>query len=209
MIKVHRIINQLLTSNCFIVYDDEMKRALIIDPGSEKSEKEISFLDGNNLMPDYIILTHEHADHTWGVNALVKRYPDVKVVCSSLCRDSLPKEVKLFFLLYYNNPSYAYTLSRVDYTTEDLDWQMEWLGHKITLIPTLGHTLGSICIAMDNYIFGGDTLLQFKPLIRKRNGGSMELFQESIDKIVKSYPKDTLVYPGHGEEHLLKNYMKE
>lgn len=182
--------------------------SLVIDPGSEKSENEIAFIESNHLQLDYILLTHEHADHTWGVNSLIERYPYVKVVCSSLCRDNLPKEVRLFFQLYYDNPADAYTLSRVDYTTEELNWHLDWNGREITFIPTPGHTLGSICISIDNAIFGGDTLIQFKPFIRKRNGGSLILLNESVERILTSYPGKTLVYPGHGDAFVLAGYDK-
>lgn len=208
MIKVQRFINQLLSSNCFIVYDDETMSSLVIDPGSKNSENEITFMESNHLRLDYILLTHEHADHTWGVNSLIERYPSVKVVCSSLCRDNLPKEVRLFFQLYYDSPTYAYTLSRVDYTTEELNWSLEWNGREIAFIPTPGHTLGSICIAIDKIIFGGDTLIQFKPFIRKRNGGSLKKFNESVERIMNSYTNQTLVYPGHGEPFLLDSCNK-
>lgn len=206
MIKVQRFINQLLSSNCFIVYDYETMSSLVIDPGSEKSENEITFIESNHLQLDYILLTHEHADHAWGVNSLIERYPKVKVVCSSLCRDNLAKEVRLFFQLYFDNPAYAYTLSRVDYTTEELSWHLDWNGKEIAFIPTPGHTLGSICIAIDNVIFGGDTLIQSKPFIRKRNGGSLKQYNESVERILIDYPEQSLVYPGHGELFELDSY---
>lgn len=206
MIQVQRFINQLLSSNCFIVYDDETMRTLVIDPGSEKSENEIAFIKSNHLLLDYILLTHEHADHTWGVNSLIDNFPEVKVVCSSLCRDNLSKEVRLFFQLYYDNSDYVYTLSRVDNTTEELNWRLDWGGQEITFIPSPGHTLGSICISIGNIIFGGDTLIQSKPFIRKRNGGSLKLYNESVERILNSYTNQTLVCPGHGDLFSLDGY---
>ncbi len=195
-----------MTSNCYIVVDEESKCCLCIDPASEKSDREIPYIEDNGLQLDYIFLTHEHTDHTWGVNALLAQYPTTKVICSSLCRDALPKEAKAYFQLYYDDPNYKYNVERVDCTTEELDWQMEWNCHKIVFIPTPGHSPGSVCIAIDNVLFGGDTLMPFKPFIKKRNGGSMEQFQESVRKIIDSYPEDTLVYPGHGEVGKLKDY---
>lgn len=206
MIKVQRFINQLLSSNCFIVYDDETMSSLVIDPGSEKSENEIAFIESNHLQLDYILLTHEHADHTWGVNSLIERYPKVKVVCSSLCRDNLPKEVRLFFQLYYDNPSKAYTLSRVDSTTEELNWHLDWEGHKITFIPAPGHSFGSICLLIDGVLFTGDAIMQTKPYVNKRNG-SIELFYESRQKVVDTFKPETMVYPGHGEPFALSEYQ--
>lgn len=199
MIKVERFVNQLMTSNCYIVVDEESKHCLCIDPASEKSDREIVYIEDKGLQLDFIILTHEHTDHTWGVNALLEQYPMAKVICSSLCRDALPKEAKAYFQLYYDDPNYTYNVERVDCTTEELGWKMEWGSHKIVFIPTPGHSPGSVCIAIDNFLFGGDTLMPFKPFIKKRNGGSMEQLLEGIDKLEKSYAPTTIVYPGHGE----------
>ena len=206
MIKVERFVNQLMASNCFVVIDDEAKRCVCIDPASEKSEREINLIEENGLTLDYIILTHEHTDHTWGVNSLLEKYPSAKVICSSSCRDALHKEAKAYFQLYYDDPNYSYNVARVDSTTEDLEWQMEWNSYKVVFIPTPGHSPGSVCIAIENILFGGDTLMPFKPYIKKRNGGSLEQFQESVRKLVDSYPEETLVYPGHGEVGQLKDY---
>lgn len=205
MLKVEILINQLMDSNCYMVWDNVVKRCIIVDPASEKSLKEIDFISNNSLTLDYIFLTHEHTDHTWGVNALLAQYPTAKVICSSLCREALSKESKAYFQLYYDDPNYSYNVERVDCTTEDLNWQMQWSGHNIFFIATPGHSPGSVCISIDNVLFGGDTLMPFKPYIKKRNGGSFEQFRESVKKIVKSYPEDTIVFPGHGELGKLKD----
>jgi len=70
-----------------------------------------------------------------------------------------------------------------------------------------GHSLGSICLELEGRLFTGDTIMQSKPYINKRNGSKV-LFFESVKMINDSYPKDTLVYPGHGEIFLLKDYQK-
>lgn len=202
-----------MTSNCYIVVDEASKHCICIDPASEKSEREITYIEDNGLILDYILLTHEHTDHTWGVNALLAQYPTAKVICSLLCRDALPKEAKAYFQLYYDDPNYSYNVERVDCTTEDLNCQMQWSGHNIFFIATPGHSPGSVCICIEDILFGGDTLMPFKPFIKKRNGGSLEQLLESIDKLEKTYDPTTIVYPGHGESgelskmiNILKRY---
>ena len=195
-----------MTSNCYIVVDEESKHCFCIDPASEKSEREIEYIEKNGLTIDYIFLTHEHTDHTWGVNALLNHFSMAKVVCSSLCRDALPKEARAYFQLYYDDPSYVYNVERVDYTTEELNWQLTWSGHHIVFIATPGHSPGSVCIVIDGILFGGDTLMPFKPFIKKRNGGSMDLFKKSVNDLVNAYSANTKVYPGHGEVKQIKDY---
>ena len=70
MLKVERFVNELMTSNCYVVYDEGTKRCIVIDPGSEKSLREIDFIEAHQLQLDYIIISHEHTDHNWGVNSL-------------------------------------------------------------------------------------------------------------------------------------------
>ena len=187
-----------MSSFCYLVCDEITKRSIIVDPGSEKSMEEIAFINKEGLLLDYIFLTHEHIDHTWGVNSLLDVFPETKVICTRSCKDALPRVSKIFFQFYYDDPGYVYQVKRVDYITEELGWQLRWGKHKIRFISTPGHTPGSMCIAIDNVLFGGDTLMPFKPFIKKRNGGSLVQLQESIKKMVNIFPKDTIVYPGHG-----------
>lgn len=199
MLKVIRYINELMTSNCYLLVDEASGHCVCIDPASEKSEREIDYINNNGLTLDYILLTHEHTDHTWGVNSLLDYEPNAKVVCSELCKEALPREARAYFQLYYDDPNYTYNVRRVDFTTEELNWNLDWVGHNIKFIPTPGHSPGSVCVVIEDCVFGGDTLMPFKPFIKKRNGGSMEQFQESVKKMVSAYPADALVYPGHGE----------
>lgn len=206
MLKIERFVNELMISNCYVLYDDDTKRSLVIDPGSEKSIREIEFIESHKLILDYIIITHEHTDHNWGVNALVARYPEAKVVCSEACKKNLKKEVRAYFLFYYNNQDYHYRVSDIDFTTEDLDWSLEWTGNKIKFIPAPGHSMGSICIEINGILFTGDAILQSKPHINKRNG-SEELFYETAGRLRNSFPSDELIYPGHGDAFPLYEYI--
>ena len=203
MLHIERFINELMASNCYIVADEALQRCVCIDPASEKSVKEIEYIEKSGFTLDYILLTHEHTDHTWGVNALLDNYPLAKVICSELCKEALPREAKAYFQFYYDDPNYVYNVKCIDFTTEELNWQLEWLNHMFIFIPTPGHSPGSVCIAIDNILFGGDTLMPFKPFIKKRNGGSLEQFKDSVYKIMNTFPKFTQVYPGHGELFIL------
>lgn len=206
MIRVERFINELMSSNCYLVVDEASKHCICIDPASEKSLREIEYIESNVLTLDYIILTHEHTDHTWGCNALVERY-GVKVICSETCKQNLSNEFQACFLLYYDNPDYHYTVCQVDYTTEGLGDELEWHGHKIEFINTPGHSMGSICILINGILFSGDTIIQAKPYINKRNG-SEKRFKESIEMVLARFDGEQSIYPGHGDVFKLKEYNR-
>lgn len=197
MIQIQRFINELMSSNCYIIYDDKIKRCIIVDPASEKCLNEIEFINNQRLTVDYIILTHEHTDHTWGCNTLIDKF-EPKVICSEACKMALPKEGQSYFRFYYDNPQYEYAVKRVNYTIEELNNQLIWLDHSILFVSTPGHSAGSICFSIEDKLFTGDTILQCKPYINKKNG-SIELYRESVANIMRLYGQKTNVYPGHGE----------
>lgn len=203
MLKVKRFINELMSSNCYIVVDEASKHCICIDPASEKSSREIAYVEDNKLTLDYIILTHEHTDHTWGVNALVEKF-GAKVICSDVCKHNLAKEFQAYFLLYYDNPDYHYTVCKVDMTTEELGDQLVWEGHTVEFVYTPGHSMGSICLFVNEMLFTGDTVMLSKPYINKRNG-SKEEFEKSIKTIIARFGAKQLIYPGHGEVIMLKD----
>lgn len=204
MIKVKQFVNELMTSNCFIVWDNETHHCVIIDPGSEKAEKEAQFITNHQLVLDYIILTHEHTDHTWGVNALIEKY-DTKVVCSTECENYLPLAGNYYFQYYYDDPNYSYTVKRVDITTESICNRLLWNGVEVSFIPTPGHSVGSMCILMENMLFSGDTLMQYKLRINKKSG-SKEQLKETINGLLTLLPRDIIVFPGHGKSFILLEY---
>lgn len=193
-----------MTSNCFVVWDNETHHCVIIDPGSEKAEREIQFINNNHLVLDYIILTHEHTDHTWGVNALIEKY-ETKVVCSTECKNLLPLAGNYYFQFYYDDSNYTYTVKRVDITTESISNRLLWNGLEVSFIPTPGHSTGSICILMGNRFFSGDTLMQYKLRINKKSG-SKEQLKDTINNLLSILPLDITVYPGHGTPFMLSEY---
>lgn len=205
MLYIERFINELMTSNCYVVYNGNSKQCLVVDPASEKCEQVITYLDENHLIPQYIILTHEHTDHTWGVNTIVDRY-DAKVVCSSKCKEALPVEGNTYFQFYYDDPNYKYVVKRVDVVLEDVDFKIKWNGQIIDFISTPGHSNGSVCFVINDYLFTGDAFMQYKPYIDKRKG-SLEQYRISVKYLLGLYGSSSMtVCPGHGEPFAINEY---
>ena len=212
MLKIERFVNELMTSNCYVVYDDDTKRCLVIDPGSEKSLREIEFIEKNNLTLDYIIITHEHTDHNWGVNALREYFGDSKLLCSEECSKHVKKANRAYFLLYYDDSNYRYEIAPADkrYFAEkmvEIDGEcMVWSGHQIKFVFTPGHSYGSVCIDIDGSLFTGDTIMPYKPYFNGRDSNQDD-WEFSIKNIKDAYEADTIVYPGHGKQLKLAGWV--
>ena len=80
---------------------------------------------------------------------------------------------------------------------------------KFEIIETKGHTNDSISFYFkeENIMFVGDFV--FKESIGRTDleTGNNEEMKKSIKKI-KTFPEETTLYPGHGEETTLKNEIK-
>ena len=205
MLKVERLVNELMTSNCYVVYDEDSKHCLVIDPASEKSLREIDFIENKGLTLDYIIITHEHTDHNWGVNALREHFLESKLICSEACSKHVKKANKAYFLLYYDDPNYHYEIAPADLLVANGKC-VEWYGHQIIFIFSPGHSYGSICIDIDGMLFTGDTIMPYKPYFNGRDSNQDD-WEESIKHIISNYKLDTLIYPGHGERLALGEWV--
>lgn len=186
-----------MTSNCYIVEDEASRHCICIDPASEKSLREIEFIEKKRLTLDYIILTHEHTDHNWGVNSLRKHFPDSKLICSEPCNKYLKKTNRAYFLFYYDDPDYHYEIAPADIIIQE-DGSLDWNGILIKFVMTPGHSYGSMCIDIEGMLFTGDTIMPFKPYFNGRDSNEND-WSKSIEWLNYKYGVDTYIYPGHGD----------
>ena len=205
MLKIERFVNELMTSNCYVVYDEDTKRCLVIDPGSEKSLREIEFIEKNNLTLDLIIITHEHTDHNWGVNALRDYFTSSKLVCSESCNNNVKKTNRIYFLFYYDDPDYRYEIAPADIMISNDVESLTWDDYSLQFILTPGHSKGGMCISINKMIFTGDTIMPFKPYFNGRDSNEDD-WKASITKVESLAPEDMVIYPGHGDILKLKDW---
>lgn len=198
MIRLKRFINQLMESNCYVIYNDITLSAIIIDPASENSEKEIAFIDSMGLKLQYLILTHEHTDHNWGINSLRKKY-SAKLVCTEECNRNIAEVNRCYFLFYFDRLDYNYTIDAADIIITPNNLLFNWDNYQIEFILTPGHSEGSTCILIENNLFTGDTIMPCRIFIPKK-GGSKQLWQNSVRKIKERFKNSfIMIYPGHGD----------
>lgn len=204
MLKVQQIINTPVTSNCFVLYDKTASNdCLIVDPGSKSDEDLFAFLEQVSLSPKYIILTHEHFDHCWGVNQLVKQY-HIPIICSQLCAEAIQHEKRNCSVFYDNKISF--TINSETISTESLGNKLSLWGTDILFYHTPGHTEASICFTVNDFLFTGDTLLKDTRTVTKLPTGSAVRLEESKALFSKMQGNGFTVFPGHGEIFQLDEY---
>ena len=192
-----------LANNCYIIFDEESKKSIIIDAPPDSLPVVRTYINNNDLSVEYIILTHGHIDHIAHA-------------------EKLRAETKATLLLHEKDhywiepPKYMLDLVAGDYIMFVPDIcpksnEKYFVGkYEFEIIHTPGHTEGGICIYFkdNNLLFSGDTLFQESIGRTDLYGGSSEILLKSISEKLLVLPDDTTVYPGHGDETKIK-YEKQ
>jgi len=190
--KLQRLTVGLLQVNCYVVWDEQTRDALVIDPGGN-AEEILRLLNLHNLRLQRIVNTHSHFDHVGGVRMLQEETKApfyIHPLGSEIL--ALAQERSAQFLGIQVGPPP---------TPDDFveDGQQFSIGEiPFTVRHTPGHSPGGICLLAPGSVFTGDTL--FAGSIGRYDipGSSFEDLMNSIRTVLLPLPDDTAVYPGHG-----------
>ena len=202
--NVKRIINEPVPSNCYVLYNKaEGGNCVVVDPGSRDNTKLLNFLNENNLSPKYIVLTHEHFDHIWGVNEIVERY-QVPIVCSELCSYRIKDSFDNCSAMY--DDMMAVIINSPVVSIESLGNELQMGGEWIRFYSTPGHSNACVSLLVDGYLFTGDALIKDLKTVTKLPTGSKRRQKETIETLRELQGHELLVYPGHGDPFQLDGY---
>ena len=146
----------------------------VVDPG--ESEQVIAKINNSQLTLDAILLTHHHADHINGTEALIQAFPDVMIYgpdSERFVQVTFPLKNKQQFML---------------------------LGQQFSCVQITGHTSDHIAFYTNGMLFCGDTLFS-AGCGRLFEGTPSEMYQSL--SLLASFPDETLVYSGH--EYTMSN----
>ena len=204
MLTIHSIVNQPVPSNCYVLYDKAIgEDCIVIDPGSKDDVDLLSFIDKSGLRPKYIVLTHEHFDHCWGVNKLVELF-GIPIICSRLCADCIGSEKRNCSVFYDYNERFFISGNVI--CLESINFVLHFANTELKFFPSPGHSAASVCFSIQNYLFTGDTLIKSLRTVTKLPTGSVSQLKDSIAIIEKLKGHNLMVCPGHGEQFPLDEY---
>lgn len=179
-----------LQTNTYVLWDEETREAIVIDPADEPDTL-LEFIKDNTLKVKCIFLTHAHFDHVGAVPEL--------------------KETTKAPILLHKDELYIYEAARdmaafwgfnidplpePDSTVQDGE-TIELGGTTFQIIHTPGHSPGSVCLYGHGLVFTGDTLFAGSVGRTDFEGGDYNKLRESFRRIMQ-LPDETQVFPGHG-----------
>ena len=176
-------------AKCYMVSDTDAAVLIDVFKVTDKVRKFIKDNAGKQML---ILATHRHFDHVTGIyDARVLSGAAVGIGALDACglessEDSL---------------SARFALNQTEFTPDYLlnDGDVINIGSlSIRVIHTPGHTEGSVCFAVANVIFSGDTLFRQSVGRTDLPTGDREAQKESLKKLF-ALTEDYTVYPGHAE----------
>ena len=169
----------LYETNCYIIYDETTKNAVLTDPGYEP-ERILNKLTELGLTLKAILLTHGHFDHVGATGAIMDA-----TGCKSYVH-----------ALELSMPEYLRRgLRYSDFYAEGDELVFDSLRFRVLHTP--GHTPGSVTLMLEDKLFCGDLLFRSSCGRTDSPGGSWEQMLASLKRVAE-LPGDYTVYPGHG-----------
>ena len=208
-LNIEKLVVGSFSTNCYILFSNESKTAVIIDPGAEVSVI-IAALARLERRPSLILITHGHGDHIGGLTELKEKYPDVKVGIGQE-EDGLLRDPERNLSCFLEKPI---TFPGADLLLKDGETFSE-AGLDFKVITTPGHTQGGVSYLVNKEaLFCGDTLFYLSVGRTDFPGGDYFALMSSIKEKILVLPKTVKVYPGHGPyttvgiETLENHYLK-
>jgi hydroxyacylglutathione hydrolase len=185
-----------LQSNCTVIFDNDSKEAIIVDPGDDLRML-LEIIEESQLKVVTLLHTHAHFDHIGATKDLKERtggkivmHQDEKQLYAAL------KEQGAAFGFSVDGPGVVdNTISH--HTTVPLSGR-----ELLKTLYTPGHTQGGCSFYMDHFdppvVITGDTLFRLSIGRTDLPGGNYETIIRSVKEQLFSLPDETIVLPGHG-----------
>ncbi|MFC1582847.1 MBL fold metallo-hydrolase [Planctomycetota bacterium] len=180
-----------LSTNCFLLHDNG--HGIVIDPGGDPLEL-VELCRAQDIIPELILATHGHFDHIGGV-APLKREWDIPYAISSLDRVHYTKtrlQAETFGIFgVESSPEPDIDLDGKPFIASD--------NFELEIIPTPGHSEGSITFRIENHLFVGDLIFEGSVGRTDFLGGSTETLIDSVQAHIFTLDEG-IIYPGHGSQ---------
>lgn len=191
MINIKKIVVGNLNTNCYVVYDNLTKIALVIDPGSE-FEKINSFIFKGNLNVKAVLLTHGHYDH---IGACYKfKELNIPIYIHEKDADKCADNNLNLSNKFSEENINTFNADRLIIADED---KLNICGINVFALHTPGHSEGGCCYVIGNYLFSGDTIFEHGyGRIDFYDGSGLKL-RQSIKKLLPYINAGYIVCDGH------------
>ena len=194
MLDVRMLTVGPVQENCFFVRRPDAGTAVVVDPGEEVGTllHAIEALGIERVAA--ILITHTHFDHIGAVKPLHDA-TGAPVYCPELEREVLA-DINAY--VPPSMPFGPFESYEADHTVTGGD-VLELAGLTFDVRFTPGHSPGHVTYSVrgEDALLSGDVLFQNSVGRVDLPGGDWPTLLASIDSLVREFPAETTVYPGH------------
>lgn len=196
MYKIHQFQFNIFQENT-IILTGKGEGCVVVDPGcytDVEKEQFFTFLRDNSLDVKAILVTHGHADHTYGVAALQKEY-GCPVYLNRDEVDVMRDHWTMMQKLGLTPADISFTFTGIGEGSV-----IDAAGFRFRVIETPGHTPGGVCFLdeEDQFLLTGDTLFAGTIGRTDMNFGDYDKEIVSIMEKLMLLNAGITIYPGHG-----------
>jgi hydroxyacylglutathione hydrolase len=191
--QLSRLVVGPLQVNCYIIFDEKTKEAIVIDPGDDARDI-LHLVNGKSLKVKYIVNTHAHFDHV-GANKLLKEATGAELLIhegDSALLGATTNQARMFGMTATSSPKADRFVKHGDVITAG--------DVSLTVLHTPGHSAGGISLVGDGVVFTGDALFAGSVGRTDLMGGDLMTLITAIKEHLMTLPDDTIVLSGHGPQ---------
>ena len=192
MIEIHDITNSIFSSKTYILSKKGEDKAWLVDIGD--IEPVISYLDERLLYVEGVFLTHAHFDHIYGIESLIKLFPECKVYCTEYAKEALASD-KLN-LSKYNGTPIKYSGDNVVNVHDGEKFFLFEDEPQMEFFKTPGHNPGCLTMVLGDVVFTGDAYIPGIGVNTIPPKADKELAKVSLERILKLAEGKTVLF-GH------------
>ena len=182
----------LIGTNCYVVRaHDRANEAVVVDPGADAPRilEELAALESTCAA---ILITHGHWDHLGGVAELAQATGAPVYMADD--ERLLLEDVNSF-----TPPGVELQPYSPDVALQG-DEVLELAGMSFETLRVPGHSPAHLAFYTEGAVFSGDLLFAGSVGRTDLPGADWDTLVESIRTLADRYPRDTIVYSGHGPE---------
>lgn len=192
--QVRHIVNSFYTSNTFVLSVKGSTDVWLVDCGDYASQVR-PILHGSAVKG--VLLTHTHSDHIYGLEEVLKDFPEVKIFTNDFGKVALA-DPKLNVSKYHTEvPDLAIECQENTVVIGEGTEIELFEGVSAQVLFTPGHDKSCLSYIIDGYLFTGDSYIPGERLLALFPNSNKQDAKVSYNRLVE-LGKDFTICPGHG-----------
>lgn len=187
MFNVKYITNHIYNSRTYILSEDSSDSIWLVDCGDV--DKVLDIIGSKEISG--VLLTHSHSDHIYGLNELLRHFPDCQIFTNEYGKNALLNS-KLN-LSHYHTEYDDFVLDKPE-NIRILKEGDEVIGMKVLFTP--GHDPSCLCYLAKEMCFTGDSYIPSLKVVTTFPHSNKQQALESLKRI-EDLGKDITIFPGH------------